>query len=187
MNPGLARRRPRRERGHVEVVMEFELKTISPEAVERAIAKAERYRLLNEPSEAVSICLDALEIEPDNQEAVVMLLLALSDQFDHDKSSVAEAWTTVARLGDEYERAYYTGIVHERRAKAQLRQRTPGCGPRAYEWLREAMTWYERAESMRPAGNDDALLRWNTCARLIMRDRRLVPQADERGEPLLLE
>ncbi len=167
--------------------MEFELKTISPEAVTRALAKAERYRLLNEPGEAESICLDALRIEPDNQEALATLLLALSDQFDNDTASVAEAWATVARLRDEYDRAYYTGIVYERLAKAQLRHGAPGCGPQTYEWLRFAMDGYERAEAIRPANNDDALLRWNACARLIMRDRHLVPIAEERGEPLLLE
>ena len=43
--------------------MEFTLKTRAPEAVARAVAKAERYRLLNEPAEAASICLDALAIE----------------------------------------------------------------------------------------------------------------------------
>ena len=75
----------------------------------------------------------------------------------------------------------------ERRAMAQLKRGTSNCGPRAYDWLREAMEWYERAEAIRPPGNDDALLRWNTCARLIMRDRRLVPQPEERSEPLLLE
>ena len=168
--------------------MEFEFKTLSPEAVPRALAKAERYRLLNEPGEAESICLDALEIEPDNQEALAMLLLALTDQFGHAAStSVAEAWTIVERLRDEYERAYYTGILYERRAKAQLALRTPGSGPRTYEWLREAMSWYEKAEAIRPPTNDDAILRWNACARLIMRDRHLVPVAEERGEPLLLE
>ena len=87
----------------------------------------------------------------------------------------------------EHDRAYYTGIVWERRAKARLRRGVPDCGPRAYEWLREAMNYYEKAEAVRPHGNDDALLRWNACARLIMRDRRLVPSPDERGEPLLLE
>jgi hypothetical protein len=168
--------------------MEFEFKTLSPEAVPRALAKAERYRLLNEPGEAESICLDALEIEPDNQEVLTMLLLALTDQFgDETSTSVAEAWTIVKRLRDEYDRAYYTGIVYERRAKALLAHGRPGCGPRAYEWLREAMGWYEKAEAIRPPTNDDAILRWNTCARLIMRDRHLVPVADERGEPLLLE
>ena len=54
---------------------------------------------------------------------------------------------------------------------------TPGYGPRVYEWLREAMDWYEKAEAIRPAGNDDALLRWNACARLIMRDPHLVPES----------
>ncbi len=167
--------------------MEFELKTLSPEAVPRALAKAERYRLLNEPGEAVSICLDALDADPDNQDALVMLLLALTEQFDHDVACVAEAWRTVARLSDEYERAYFTGIIYERRAKAHVQHGTPRAGPRAYEWLREAMTWYEKAETIRPSGNEDALLRWNACARLIMRDHHLVPAAEEPHEPILLE
>lgn len=172
---------------HAEVVMDFDLKTISPEAVGRALAKAERYRLLNEPGEAESICRDALEIEPDNQEALVTLLLALSEQFDHDTSCVAEAWATVARLRDPYDRAYYTGILYERLAKALLRRGAPGCGSKAYERLRSAMDCYEEAEGIRPLNNDDTLLRWNACARLIMRNRHLVPVAEERGDPLLLE
>ena len=168
--------------------MTFELKTLSPEAVSRAVEKAERYRLLNEPGEAESICLDALRIDPDNRDALVTLLLALTDQFDTDApAAVGGARRIVERMRDEYERCYYTGIVHERRAKAQLRLRVPGSGPRAYEWLREAMSWYERAEAIRPVGNDDALLRWNACARLIMRDQHLVPAVEERAEPLLLE
>jgi hypothetical protein len=167
--------------------MEFQLKTLSPEAVARALARAERYRLLNEPGEAVSICLDALEVQPDNQAAITTLLLALTEQFENDTSCVAEAWTAVARLSDDYERAYYSGIVYERRAKSRLRHGMPGCGPQAYEWLRDAMTWYEKAEAIRPAANDDALLRWNACARLIMRDHHLVPHTEERGEPILLE
>ena len=167
--------------------MEFELKALSPEAVQRTLAKAERYRLLNEPGEAESICLDVLAIEPDNQEALVMLLLALTEQFDEHSPRVAEAWATVARLRDDYERAYYTGIVYERRARAQLRHGTPGAGPQVYEWLRDAMNWYEKAEAVRAPGNDDALLRWNACARFIMHDRHLVPMTEERGEPLFLE
>jgi hypothetical protein len=167
--------------------MEFELKAVSPEAVARALAKAERYRLLNEPGEAESICRDVLQVEPDNQEAVTALVLALTEQFHDDASRVVDAFATVGQLRDEYERAYYSGIVTERRAKARLRHGMPGCGPQAYEWLREAMNWYEKAEAIRPAGNDDARLRWNACARLIMRDRHLVPIAEDRGEPLLLE
>ena len=168
--------------------MTFDLKALSPEAVPRALAKAERYRLLNEPGEAESICRDALQADPDNQDALVMLLLALTDQFEHDATTaVDDACACAERIRNEYDRAYYTGIILERRAKAQLHRAVPHAGPRAYEWLREAMNWYEKAEAIRPAGNDDALLRWNTCARLIMRDRRLVPAVEERGEPLLLE
>src|SRR5262245_32397051 len=99
--------------GHDEVSMEFELKALSPEAVPRTLAKAERYRLLNEPGEAESICLDVLEIEPDNQDALVMLLLAQTEQFHDDAARVTDARATVARLRDDYERAYYTGIVFE--------------------------------------------------------------------------
>ena len=169
--------------------MEFELKTLSSEAVSRALAKAERYRLLQEPVEAESICLDALQIEPGNHEALVTLLLALTDQFGEDRpSAVTEAFEVIARISDPYEHAYYSGIVWERRAKAQLHRGSMGLGPQVYASLREAMKWYERAEAIRPAGNDDPLLRWNTCSRLIMRDQRLMPPlADDRAEPLFLE
>src|SRR5713101_5155128 len=116
--------------------MGFELKILSPEAVPRALAKAERYRLLNEPGEAESICLDALEVDADNQEALIMLLLALTDQFDDNATTaVTHAWECAERIRGDYERAYYTGIIWERRAKAKLRRAAPDCGPRAYEWL----------------------------------------------------
>jgi hypothetical protein len=167
--------------------MQFELKTLSREAVSRTIAKAERYRLLHEPGEAESICRDALQVDPDNQEALVMLLLAMTDQFEDEPSAVDDAWECAERIRNEYDRAYYSGIICERRAKAQLHHGAPRCGARAYDGLREAMMWYERAEAVRPAGNDDALLRWNTCARLIMRDSRLEPAGEEQAEPLLLE
>ena len=168
--------------------MTFELKTLSPDAVSRALAKAERYRLLNEPVEAESICLDALQIDPENNEARVTLLLALTEQFGEDlPSAVTEALQVVEQLSDPYEHAYYSGIIWERRAKAQLHRGSMGLGPQVYACLREAMAWYERAEAIRPPGNDDPLLRWNTCARLIMRDPRLMPVSEERGEPLLLE
>ena len=153
--------------------MEFQLKTLSPEAVARALARAERYRLLNEPGEAVSICLDALEVQPDNQAALTTLLLALTEQFENDTSCVAEAWTAVARLSDDYERAYYSGIVYERRAKSRLRHGMPGCGPQAYEWLRDAMTCTRRlkpfarprttmrcCDGMRAPGSSCAITIW---------------------------
>ena len=161
--------------------MQFELKALSREAVSRTIAKAERYRLLNEPGEAESICRDALQADPDNQDALVMLLLAMTDQFQDEPSAVAQAWECAERIRNEYDRAYYSGIICERRAKAQLHHGAPRCGSRAFEGLREAMSWYERAEAIRPAGNDDALLRWNTCARLIL-SNQLTRRIEEKVE-----
>jgi len=164
----------------------FELKQLSKDAIPAALAKAERYRLLNEPWQAESICQDVLRIEPDNDAALVTLLLALTDQFQ-DGVTVAEARKVVARMRDEYERAYYSGIVCERRAKALLRQGSHGSGAAIHDWIREAMTWYEQAEAIRPAANDDALLRWNTCARLLMRHPHLQPAPEHHTEPIMSE
>jgi hypothetical protein len=168
--------------------MTFELKTLSYDALPSALEKAHLYRLLNEPAEAESICRDVLEVDPDNQDALVTLLLALTDQFDVEPASAfLDARHVAGRLLDPYAHAYYSGVVYERRAKVQLRQNVPGGGPLAYEWLREAMGLFEEAEAVRPPGNDDALLRWNACARLLMRDRHLAPAVESREEPLLLE
>jgi hypothetical protein len=157
----------------------FELKRLSPEAIPAALERALRYRLLNEPAEAESICHDVLTIDPQNQEALVMLLLAITDRFGKGYAvGVTEAQDVLARLQDEYERAYYAGIICERRAKANLRHAYPGASHDAYEFLCEAMTWFEKAEALRPPKNDDALLHWNTCARIIMRNQ-LAPRADE--------
>jgi hypothetical protein len=162
----------------------FELKPLTREGIPGAFAKAERYRLLNEPAAAESIFLDIVELEPENQEALVGLLLAITDQFDHDMADgVRRAREILPRLRDEYQRAYYAGIICERRAIAQLRQGAPGSGGIAYHWLAEARELYERAEAIRPHGNDDVLLRWNACARLMQRFPSLRPPSDERYEP----
>ena len=162
----------------------FDLKPLSREGIPGALARVERYRLLNQPQEAESICLDVLAVDPDNQEALVWLLLTLTDQFDHDLSrALGQAREVLPRLRDEYEHAYYAGIICERRAKAQLRQGRPGSGSVAYEHFREAKEWYEKAEAIRPAGNDDVLLRWNSCARLMARHPSLKPAPEERYEP----
>ena len=148
----------------------FELKTLSKSAVPAALAQAQRYRLLNEPAEAESICLDVLRVEPDNQDALVTLILSCTDQFPDGQLSrvAAGAEKAVARLTDEYRRLYYSGIIRERRGKAVLKHDRPGSGRSAQEWLRDAMRCYERAEAIRPDENDEAVLRWNTCARILM-------------------
>jgi hypothetical protein len=160
----------------------FELKRLSEEAIPGALERALRYRLLNEPAVAESICHDVLTIEPENQEALVMLLLALSDRFDKGYAvGVTQAQEVLSRLRDPYERAYYAGIICERRAKAQLRRGHPGSRHNAYEFLTEAMSWFEKAEAIRPPKNDDALLHWNTCARIIM-GNQLTARMEEKIE-----
>jgi hypothetical protein len=165
----------------------FELKTLSREAVPAALEKALRYRMLNEPEQAASICEDILEVEPDHQEAVAMLILALTDSFGGPRAvSPKRAQDLVPRLTGAYERDYYAGIIWERLAIAWLRSNLPRSGAAAHDCFRRAMECYERAEAVRPAGNDDVLLRWNSCARLLMRhpDIRPVEEAEEVGANL---
>ena len=156
--------------------MTFELKRLSYDALPGALEKAHLYRLLNEPAEAESICRDVLEVDPDNQDALVGLLLALTDQFGRKLTGkVKEAHAILPRLTDPYSRGYYEGIICERRAKAHHRSGGPGSAHVAYHWFREAMACFERAEAIRPPDNDEALLRWNTCARILMRNPDLQP------------
>ena len=166
----------------------FELKPLSTDAIAAALVKAERYRLLNEAEEAESICLDVLAVDPDNQQALTMLILAITDQFrDEVSGNVARAQALVPRLEDDYSRAYFAGIIHERRAKASLHQR--GLEPRfgIYEWLTAAMRDYERAAAVRPAGNDDSILRWNACARTLQRHPHLTQRPEEQMHPIMSE
>jgi hypothetical protein len=161
----------------------FDLKPISHEAIPLALEKAERYRLLNEPEEAESICLDILAIDPENQRALVALLLALTDQFRAGPvECFAEAQAVVPRLRGEYERLYYSGIIWERRGTARALHGGPGTGAAAYDWVRQAMDLYEQAEKVRPPGNDDAILRWNACVRICQR-HHLRPAPQEEFEP----
>src|ERR1043166_5051420 len=149
-----------------------ELKKLHKDAIAAALEKAERYRLLNEPGEAESICLDILAGESQNQQAIITLLLALTDRFEKGYAvSDTQTKELLGRMQSDYERAYYAGIVAERRAKAKLRQNTPDCRFQAYDLLRQAMEWFKKAEPLRPSGHDDAILRWNTCARIIARNR----------------
>ena len=166
----------------------FELKPLSKNAVPAALAKAERYRLLNEPAQAASICEDVLRVDPDNAEARVGLILALSDEVRGPEpgSAMARARALLSGLPTEYDRAYYGGLLAERKALAQLEHGGAGGTFSAYEGLREAMGLFERAETLRPTDNDDAILRWNACARVLMRNPQLRPR-DERDMPLALE
>jgi hypothetical protein len=163
--------------------MYFDLKPISAEGIPDALAKVERYRLLNEPNLAESICLDILQLEPTNQQALIALLLARTDQFGSD-TNARFAREVLSQITGDYERAYYAGIISERKGHARLRQGGPGSAASAYLALREAMEHYDRAEALRPPGNDDAILRWNTCARVIMRNPEIRPRPQEEFQPI---
>ncbi len=167
----------------------FEMKRLSKEAVGAALQKAERYRLLNEPSEAESICRDVLRIDPGNTEARVTLLLSLTDQFGAVVGShLPAARAVLGELTDPYQQAYYGGIICERWAKALYHRHALGSGDVVHHWLTEAMKLYEAAEGIRRPGDDDAVLRWNACARMLERHPELLaPRGEGLGGPITSE
>lgn len=146
--------------------MEPQFKTISKSGIPEALSKVQHYRYLNQAEEAESICRDILAVDGENQLALRLLGLAITDQFTGAMSDGhREAEECFEKLSSPYEQSYYKGILHERRAKAQMR-----AGHMAHSLLvsfENAMHCYEEAEKIRPKGNDDALLRWNRCLRLV--------------------
>ena len=164
----------------------LKLKPLSTDAVAGALERAMRYRLLNEPLQAESICLDILEVEPENEQALVTLLLSLTDQFDRRlASAIGEARELLPRLKSDYQRAYYEGIIWERRAIALYLKGGPGSGHLAYDGLREALNSYDKAIELRPSGNDEAILRWNTCIRVMRRHPDIKATPEENFHPML--
>lgn len=149
----------------------FELKKLSHEAIPRALERAKHLRTVREPQDAESICRDVLRVEPDNQEALVTLLLSLTDQFRIGSTTQAQAQRIIGSIHDEYKRWYYTGVAYERWAKAHHGHGVPDAV--ASEYFVEAMRAFEKAEHFRPPGNDDAILRWNACVRMIRADEYL--------------
>lgn len=158
---------------------DFELKALTKAGVPQAIEKAKQYRLLNEPGVAESICRDVLMADTEHREARVILLLCLTDQFVRRIGPLFDEALALARaLPDPYEAAYYAGIVCERRGKAHHRSGAPGCGEVAYAWLAKALEMFAQAEKLRPAGNDNAILRWNSCVRRLRAHDDLRPGAE---------
>ena len=163
------------------------LKTISKESIPRALEKAERYRLLNEPFFAESICLDVLLVSPDDHKALTIYVLALTDQFNLgvECEGASRATQAIARMVTEYDRAYYTGIVFERRAAATLHRGSYGANNAAWYDLQDAIHAYEKADALQTDdSNDDAILRYNTCIRLIETHRLRAPSPETGELPL---
>ena len=168
-----ADRSPPTMRRQVEMPSSFAFRLLSKDSIPDAIKKSERYRLLGEPDEAESVCLDILQVDPDNQEARVDLILAITDQFPRERRPRVDlAMKVVGELTDDYQRAYYEAVVLEREARAHLDLDTPP----VLVFLRycEAMDRFATAAAIRPAGDDSAVVRWNACVRAIRR-RQLQP------------
>jgi tetratricopeptide (TPR) repeat protein len=157
--------------------MERQFKTISKSGIPEALAKVQHYRYLNQSEEAESICRDILAVDQENQMALRLLGLAITDQFTGSAADRRpEAEDCFEKLTSPYERWYYRGILHERRAKAQMR-----AGHLAHSLVasfEKAMQCFEEAEKIRPQGNDDALLRWNRCLRLVQNIPQLAESTD---------
>jgi hypothetical protein len=162
----------------------FTLKHLTMAGIPAALDKAEQYRLLNQPWAAESICWDITSIDASNQRATRTKILSQTDQFGTDSGAVRRAREALTNLTDPYEKAYYAGLIAERHAKSSLDHRSPGSRHIAYDEFREAMDWYEKAEAIRPAGDDDAILRWNTCARLLNQSPHIAPRSEEMAEPV---
>jgi len=164
--------------------MTFELKPLSEKGIKSALEKAKHYRLLNEPLQAESICRDILDHEPDNQGAIVNLILSLTDQFANNLGpQFKECKELCAKLDTEQDRAYYAGIAAERRAMTHLSDRGAESGLLAYEWFEKAMANYETADGLSKDDDDLAILRWNTCARIVNKHPNVCPSQAEAYRP----
>ncbi|MBL8742327.1 MAG: hypothetical protein JNK04_14560 [Myxococcales bacterium] len=161
------------------------LKAISKESIPRALDKAERYRLLNEPFLAESICLDVLSADSENDRALSIYTLSLTDQLTQSESPVKRALEAIAKMKKPYDREYYAGIVAERRASAILERSGYGAGAVAWHHIQDAMKHYEEADKLQEDdSNDDAILRYNTCVRLVEAYRLSEPAHEPDDDPL---
>jgi len=170
----------------------FKLKALDPQGIPAALAKAERYRFLNEPREAESICRDILEVDAFGQGrsggAVAVMILALTDQFAgyggmSNPTSPDRVLPLIEKLESAYDRAYLSGVICERWAKAELArglEHTPG--HLIFDWISKAMSHFEQAERLAPGGNEDAVLRWNSCVRILQHNRDVRPRAEEASD-----
>ncbi len=164
-----------------------ELKTLKPEAVASALEMAKRYRLLNEPDEAESICMDILAVEPDHQDALITLLLAVTDKFTESglQPNFEKSREIVDKLSSAYCKSYYTGIIFERRAKYHLKLGAPKSGNVAHAWFVKALQAYGEALAGCDPDNQDAVLRWNSCARFVNNHPDVKPDDSDQSEMLL--
>ena len=150
---------------------------IHKDSIYTVLDKARQYRSLREPDLSISICLDVFAIDPDNQDALVIYILALTAQYSHQHAKVQpkKIVEIIAKLKSEFHQIYYTGIFLERKARALLKN--PMSHSFAYEGLMEAIAKYELAEKISPKHCSDPILRYNSCLRTIEKEN-LQPRAE---------
>ena len=142
--------------------MHVRAKPLSPEPCPAALAKAERYRLLNEPGEAESICLDVLAVEPDNQEAPHHAAARADRSVRRRRGAAPQARASVL-----------AGLTRRLRARAT----TPASSPSGARKRSSRAPAPRRRRRLRMAARGDAALR----------ARRSAPPARQRRRPAALE
>jgi tetratricopeptide (TPR) repeat protein len=167
---------------------EINLKPLAKDAIPNALERAIHYRFLNEPGQAISICLDILDADSNNQDAIKTLILARTDKFGTTQhAGLAELKKLIDKLDSEYEQYYYSGLVSERLAKSVLNRTTPRVKYIAWGHIQEALVHYQKAESRaHDDENEETTLRWNACVRMI-NEFHLEPAPDSEPERPFME
>jgi len=158
------------------------IKPLPRSDVAAVLSRADKCRAAGESDVAESMCLDALELEPDNQAALVVLLLARTDLIDRGMSrGVERAREVLPRLTAAYDQAYYAGLICERQARYMLSQRGSRSGAIAWEWFQFALEHYEDASRIDPE-KLEPVLRSNACTRLVAGNRYCAPRSSDLEE-----
>ncbi len=148
----------------------MEYHKIDKDSIEDVLERAKQYRSLLQPDMTISICMDIFAVDKNNQEALVIYILALTDQLSQSESKVHQKKITdsIKRLDSKFLQHYYSGIFFERQARSLLKHSMSRSF--AYEAFIEAIAEFEIAEKMAPEHCADPILRYNSCIRTIKKE-----------------
>ena len=148
----------------------MEYHKIDKDSIEDVLERAKQYRSLLQPDMAISICMDIFAVDNNNQDALVIYILALTDQLSQSESKVHQKKITdsIKRLDSKFLQHYYSGIFFERQARSLLKHSMSRSF--AYEAFIEAIAEFEIAEKMAPEHCADPILRYNSCIRTIKKE-----------------
>jgi hypothetical protein len=156
-----------------------ELQNMRSADIPAALALAERCRANAEPEVAESICLDILTADPNQRDALRLLLFVRTDLFGSARPGALErARELLPRFESAYDRAYFEAIICERQARHLLRQRGRRAGHIAYDWFSAAIDQYAEATRIDPAQPEPDLRR-NACIRSIEAHPECEPGREE--------